>query len=43
MDQDSKLTALELQKVSLKDQKARQKEKHEIASESTGNLNDYSI
>jgi len=38
MGKDSKLTSLEFRKLSLEKQKAKQKEKHEIASISTGSL-----
>lgn len=43
MGKDSKLTGLEFRKLSLEQQKARQKEKHEIASKSTGSLYNYFI
>lgn len=38
MGKDLKLTGLEFRKLSLEKQKGKQKEKHEIASTSTGSL-----
>lgn len=43
MGKDLKLTSLESRKLSLEKQKAKQKEEHEIASRSTGSLNNNFI